>query len=66
MKKYEKMNNVFKSAVLKNILNQEFRGAKDVGLWLQNTKSSGNPAPGYACIQGSVIVHALRELNRLP
>ena len=61
MKKYEKMNNMFKSAVLKNILNLEFRGAKDVGLWLQNTKSSGNPAPGYACIQGSVIV-----LNRLP
>ena len=24
------MNNVFKSAILKNILNQEFRGAKDV------------------------------------
>ena len=47
------MNNVFKSAILKNILNQEFRGAKDVGLGLQNTTGSGNPSLGYAYIQGS-------------
>ena len=52
--------------VLKNIINQEFMGVKDVDLRLQNTTGSGNPAPEYACIQGSAIVHALSGLNRLP
>jgi len=39
--------------MLKIILNQEFRGAKDGGLGLQNTTGSDIPTPGYACIQGS-------------
>ena len=38
----------------------------NVGLGLQNTTGSGNPSPGYACIQGSEIVHALSGLTRLP
>ena len=33
---------------LKIILNQEFKGAKDVGLGLQNTTGSGIPISGYA------------------
>ena len=44
-------------AVLKNILNLEFSGVKDVDLGLQSTTGSGNPSPGYASIQGSPIEH---------
>ena len=52
--------------MLRIILNQEFRGAKDVGLGVQNTTGSGIPSPGYAYIQGSKIGQALSGLTRLP
>ena len=53
---------MFWIAVLKNILNLEFSGVKEVDLGLQITTGSGNPSPGYASIQGSPI----SGLTRLP
>ena len=40
-------------SMLRIILNQEFKGAKDVGLGLQNTTGYDIPTPGYAYIQSS-------------